>query len=63
MPFESKAQQGYLHAHPEILGASKLKEFDEASKGEHNLPEHVHNGKPVHHAYANASYAHARNAR
>jgi len=46
MPFVSKAQQGYLHTHPEILGASKLKEFDEATKGKHNLPAHVKDGKP-----------------
>lgn len=56
MPFVSAAQQGYLHAHPEVLGKEKLHEFDEATKGKHNLPEHVHNGTPVHHAYANASY-------
>jgi hypothetical protein len=37
------------------LGKEKLHEFDEATKGEHNLPEHVHEGKP--------SYAHARKAR
>lgn len=55
MPFVSKAQQGYLHAHPEVLGASKLKEFDEATKGKHNLPEHVKDGKP--------SYSVARKAR
>lgn len=42
MPFKSKAQQGYLHAHPEILGKKALKEWDAASKGQHNLPEHVH---------------------
>ena len=46
MPFVSKAQQGYLHAHPEILGAKKLHEFDEATKGEHNLPAHVHKSAP-----------------
>ena len=46
MPFKSKAQQGYLHAHPEILGKKKLAEFDAATKGEHNLPEHVKNGRP-----------------
>ncbi len=46
MPFDSLAQEGYLHAHPEILGEKKLKEFDEATKGKH-LPEHVaHHGKP-----------------
>jgi len=41
MPFVSKAQQGYLHAHPEILGKKKLAEFDAATKGTHNLPYHV----------------------
>ena len=46
MPFVSQAQQGYLHAHPEVLGKEKLHEFDEATKGKHNLPEHVKNGKP-----------------
>jgi hypothetical protein len=46
MPFESKAQQGYLHAHPEKLGAAKLAEFDAATKGMHHLPEHVKDGKP-----------------
>lgn len=55
MPFVSKAQQGYLHAHPEVLGKEKLAEFDAATKGKHNLPEHVHEGKP--------SYSHARKAR
>ena len=52
MPFVSRAQQGYLHAHPEVLGKEKLAEFDAATKGKHNLPEHVHEGKP--------SYSHAR---
>lgn len=47
MPFESKAQQGYLHAHPEILGKAKLHEFDEATKGKFgSLPEHVHKHAP-----------------
>lgn len=42
MPFSSKAQQGYLHAHPEILGKKGLHEWDEATKGEYkHLPEHV----------------------
>lgn len=38
MPFKSLAQEGYLHAHPEILGKAKLAEFDAATKGKH-LPE------------------------
>lgn len=43
MPFVSKAQQGYLHAHPEVLGKEKLAEFDKATKGKYqDLPEHVH---------------------
>lgn len=52
MPFVSKAQQGWAHAHPEEFGKENLKEFDAATKGKHNLPEHVKDGKP--------SYAHAR---
>jgi hypothetical protein len=40
MPFESQAQEGYLHEHPEILGKEKLAEFDAATKGKH-LPVHV----------------------
>lgn len=46
MPFVSKAQQGFLHAHPEKLGKEKLAEFDAATKGMHDLPEHVHKGAP-----------------
>ncbi len=41
MPFKSVAQQGYLHAHPEILGKKGLHEWDEATKGKYkSLPEH-----------------------
>lgn len=54
MPFESKAQQGYLHAHPEILGKKKLAEFDAATKGMHDLPAHAHR---------EASYKEVRKAR
>jgi hypothetical protein len=57
MPFVSKAQQGYLHAHPEILGKEKLAEFDAATKGKHNLPKHAHN------EHSNAPYKLARQAR
>ena len=32
-PFQSLAQAGYLHSHPEVLGKSALKEWDKASKG------------------------------
>jgi hypothetical protein len=49
MPFVSSAQQGYLHAHPEILGKTKLAEFDAATKGKHNLPEHVHHSQTPYH--------------
>lgn len=38
MPFESQAQEGYLHEHPEILGKAGLKEWDAATKGK-SLPE------------------------
>lgn len=39
-PFASLAQEGYLHAHPEKLGATKLAEFDAATKGK-SLPKRV----------------------
>jgi hypothetical protein len=39
-PFASQAQQGYLHANPEVLGEKKLAEFDTASKGK-KLPKRV----------------------
>ncbi len=45
MPFVSKAQRGYLHAHPEVLGKKGLAEWNAASKGQH-VPEHVKKGKP-----------------
>jgi hypothetical protein len=38
-PFASRAQEGYMHAHPDILG-DKLKEWDSATKGK-KLPEKV----------------------
>jgi hypothetical protein len=46
MPFVSQAQQGWAHAHPEEFGKKNLAEFDAATKGKHDLPQHVHNGKP-----------------
>lgn len=52
MPFVSKAQQGWAHAHPEEFGKENLKEFDAATKGEHNLPEHVHKSASYVKAYA-----------
>lgn len=39
-PFASLAQEGFLHAHPEKLGAKKLAEFDAATKGK-KLPKKV----------------------
>jgi hypothetical protein len=54
MPFVSAAQRGYLHAHPEVLGKKGLAEWDAASKGQHDLPEHVHK---------QASYSMAHEAR
>lgn len=52
MPFKSKAQAGYMHSHPEILGKAGLKEWDAATKGKH-LPERVmakksKHGRPKH---------------
>ena len=38
MPFKSLAQEGYMHAHPEILGKKGLAEWDAATKGK-SLPE------------------------
>lgn len=49
MPFESLAQEHYMHAHPEILGKN-IHEWDAATKGKH-LPEHVH-----HNEYSHAPY-------
>jgi len=60
MPFVSRAQQGYLHAHPEVLGKKGLAEWDAASKGQHNLPEHVEHKE---HEYSHASYKMAHKAR
>jgi hypothetical protein len=58
MPFESTAQQGYMHAHPEILGKKGLHEWDEATKGHYSsLPTHVK------HEHSNAPYKVARDAR
>ncbi|VVB52069.1 Uncharacterised protein [uncultured archaeon] len=54
MPFVSKSQQGYLHANPEVLGKKALAEWDAASKGSHDLPEHAHK---------NASYKTAHESR
>ena len=32
-PFASLAQEGYMHSHPEILGAKALKEWDKSTEG------------------------------
>jgi peptidase E len=50
MPFVSKAQQGYFETHKKQLedqGVS-VSEWEQASKGQHDLPEHVNKGKPWH---------------
>jgi hypothetical protein len=39
-PFASLAQEGYLHAHSNVLGKAALKEWDSATKGKH-LPKKV----------------------
>ena len=39
-PFASQAQEGFLHAHPSVLGKSALKEWDSATKGK-SLPKKV----------------------
>ena len=39
-PFASQAQAGYMHTHPEVLGAPALKEWDDATKGR-SLPKRV----------------------
>lgn len=40
MPFKSRAQAGYMHEHPEILGKKGLAEWDSATKGK-KLPKRV----------------------
>lgn len=48
MPYTSKAQQGYFHAHPEKVGGpAVVAEFDRASRGRTNLPAHVRREHPV----------------
>jgi hypothetical protein len=39
MPYESLAQAGFMHEHPEILGKKGLDEWDEATRGKH-LPKY-----------------------
>ncbi len=50
MPFESLAQEGYMHEHPEILGKTALKEWDSATKGKH-LPERKYMAKTQVHSF------------
>lgn len=51
MPYVSKAQQGWAHT-PEgekaLGGPDKVAEWDAASKGQTNLPEHVAKDHPLH---------------
>ena len=49
MPFVSLAQEGWAHMHPEKFGKKNLEEFDAATKGKHNLPEHVHSSQAPYH--------------
>jgi hypothetical protein len=49
MPFVSQAQQGWAHMHPEEFGKKNLAEFDAATKGKHDLPEHVHHSQTPYH--------------
>jgi hypothetical protein len=40
VPFKSLAQEGYMHANPEVLGKKGLAEWDSATKGK-KLPKRV----------------------
>jgi hypothetical protein len=57
--FVSLAQEGFLHEHPEKLGAAGLKEWDAATKG-HHLPEHVHPKPSGQHAHTSYKLAHGK---
>ncbi len=68
MPYKSKAQQGYFHAHEGENGLTSavVDEFDQATKGGYaKLPEHVsdgpgatHHGQlATHHAVLSQHYA------
>jgi hypothetical protein len=41
MPYKSQAQQGLFHSPNSPVGPSVVKEFDQATKGAHDLPKHV----------------------
>lgn len=47
MPYKSKAQQGFFHSAEgkKKVGEKVVKEFDKASKGQHDLPKHVKDKK------------------
>jgi hypothetical protein len=45
MPYESKAQRGLFHSKNAPVSKKVVEEFDKASKGQKNLPEHVKKGK------------------
>jgi len=49
MPYVSRAQQGYFNAHKKELEAKgvDVDEWNEASKGQTNLPEHVSKDHPL----------------
>lgn len=48
MPFASKAQQGFLEAHPEKVGGKdKLKEWEDSTDYA-SLPGHVPSDHPLH---------------
>jgi capsular polysaccharide biosynthesis protein len=42
MPYASKAQQGLFHSANSPVSKKVVAEFDKASKGHKNLPDHVH---------------------
>ena len=44
MPFRSKAQQGYLYAHPEKVGGKKKLEEWSSDTDFNSLPERVESG-------------------
>lgn len=41
MPYASKAQQGYFNSNRNKLGSALVNEYNKASKGQKDLPEHV----------------------
>lgn len=44
MPYVSRAQQGLFHSKNSPVSPKVVKEWDEASRGERNLPYHVGKG-------------------